>query len=152
LGPTKAIPLNLILCNLLWCSFQAVSQLESLLAGALSSKAQRFLVFMHDRMASKLRKNHWYWIEFLKKAIMTNITVVQDQWGFHLGLQPFLNPLLILCYWVCVEVHLLCSLPITVCAAADSVVYQVTLLPSNNGPCHSEQSCVSGRSAPFLHW
>ena len=33
---------------------------------------------------------------------------------------------------VCVEVSPLCSLPTIVCAAADSVVYQVTLLSSNN--------------------
>ena len=36
---------------------------------------------------------------------------------------------------VYVEVSLLYSLPTTVCAAADNVVYQVTLLPSNNGLC-----------------
>jgi len=47
---------------------------------------------------------------------------------------------------------LLCSLPTTVCAAADSVVYQVTLLPSNNGLQHSEQYCVSGCYAPFQQW
>ena len=39
-----------------------------------------------------------------------------------------------------------------VCAAADSVVHQVALLPSNNGLHHSEQYCVSGRYALFLHW
>ena len=60
----------------------------------------------------------------------------------------------------------LCSLLTTVCAAADSVVDQVTLLPSNDGLWHSEQyllyvrslcslptlivCCKSGRSAPFL--
>jgi len=46
----------------------------------------------------------------------------------------------------------LCSLPITVCAAADSVVHQIALLPSNNGLRHSEKYCTSGRCAPFLHW
>jgi len=39
-----------------------------------------------------------------------------------------------------------------VCAAADSVVHQVALLPSNNGLHHSEQYCVLGRYALFLHW
>ena len=43
----------------------------------------------------------------------------------------------------------LCSLPTTVHAAADSVVYHVALLPSNNGLWHSEKYCTSGRSAPF---
>ena len=53
---------------------------------------------------------------------------------------------------VYVEVSSLRSLPTTVCAAADSVVYQVTLLPSNNGLRHSEQYCVLDHYAPFLHW
>ena len=43
-----------------------------------------------------------------------------------------------------------CSLPTTVYAAADSVVHQVALLPSNNGLQHSEQYCTLGCSAPFL--
>jgi len=38
-----------------------------------------------------------------------------------------------------------------VCAAADGVVDQVTLLPSNNSLQHSEQYCASGYYAPFLH-
>ena len=37
-----------------------------------------------------------------------------------------------------------------VCAAADSVVHQIALLPSNNGLQHSKKYCTSGRSAPFL--
>jgi len=37
-------------------------------------------------------------------------------------------------------------------AAADSVVYQVALLPSNNGLRHSEQYYASDHCAPFLHW
>jgi len=48
-------------------------------------------------------------------------------------------------------IRLLCSFPTTVCAAADSVVDQVALLPSNNGLRYSEQYCVSGRYASFLH-
>ena len=52
---------------------------------------------------------------------------------------------------VCVEVSPLRSLPTTVCAAADSVIYQVALLPSNNGLCHSEKYCMSGCCAPFLY-
>jgi len=43
-----------------------------------------------------------------------------------LGLWPILNPLLILCYLVGVEVSLLCSLPTIVCVAVGSIVYQVT--------------------------
>jgi len=39
-----------------------------------------------------------------------------------------------------------------VCAAADSVIDQVALLPFNNGLWHSEQYYASGRYAPFLHW
>jgi len=35
-------------------------------------------------------------------------------------------------FTVCVEVSPLYSLPITVCAATDSIVYQVAFLPSNN--------------------
>ena len=77
---------------------------------------------------------------------------VHSRQGFHLGLWLFLNPLLILCYEVCVEVSLLRSLPTTVCAAADSVVHQVALLPSNNSLRHSKQYCASGRYASFLHW
>ena len=47
--------------------------------------------------------------------------------GFHLGLWLIQNPLLILCYQVCVEVSLLCSLPTTVCVTVSSVVHQVAL-------------------------
>ena len=39
-----------------------------------------------------------------------------------------------------------------ICAAVDSVVYQVTLLLSNNSLHHSEQYCVLGCCAPFLYW
>ena len=51
---------------------------------------------------------------------------------------------------IVLSIRSLCSLPTTVCAAADSVVYQVALLSSNNGLRHSEQYCTSGRCAPFL--
>jgi len=34
---------------------------------------------------------------------------------------------------IVLSIRLLCSLPTTVCAAVDSVVYQIALLPSNNG-------------------
>ena len=71
---------------------------------------------------------------------------VHTRQGFHLGLWSFLNPLLILRYSVCVEVSPLCSLPTTVYAAVGSVVYQVALLPSNNGLRHSEQYLLYIRS------
>ena len=70
-------------------------------------------------------------IQILHIKQVTNIQ------GFHQGLWPFLNPLLILRYLVYVEVSLLCFIPTTVCIAADSIVYQVALLPSNNGLCSS---------------
>jgi len=52
--------------------------------------------------------------------------------GFHLGLRPGLIPLLILHFELCIEVSPLCSPPTTVCEVADSVVCQVTMLPSFN--------------------
>jgi len=60
---------------------------------------------------------------------------IHNKRGFHLGLWPIQNPLLILCYWDCAEVSPLCSLPTTFCVTVSSVVYQVALLPSNNGLC-----------------
>ena len=39
-----------------------------------------------------------------------------------------------------------------ICAAVDSVVYQVALLLSNNSLHHSEQHCVLDCCAPFLYW
>ena len=39
-----------------------------------------------------------------------------------------------------------------VCAAADSIVDQVALLPSNNSLQHSKQYYISGRAASFLYW
>jgi len=50
------------------------------------------------------------------------ISFVSSKIGSHLGLQPILNPPLILHYFVCVEVSLLCSLPTMVCAAVGSEV------------------------------
>jgi len=70
--------------------------------------------------------------------------------GFHLGLWPNLNPLLIVCYQVCVDVSLLCSLLTMVHVTMSSVVSWVALLPSYNGLCNSEQCCLLGHSAPFL--
>ena len=52
--------------------------------------------------------------------------------GFHAGLWPGLIPLLILHFELYAEVSPLCSLPTTVCGAADSVVCQVAMLPSFN--------------------
>ena len=57
------------------------------------------------------------------------ISFVSSKKGFYLGLQPILNPLLILHYFVCVEVSLLCSLPTMVCAMVGSQVI-VSLLCS----------------------
>jgi len=75
-------------------------------------------------------------------VVPTSIQTLHIKWvtniqGFHQGLQLFLNPLLILRYLVYVEVSLLCSIPTTVYTATDSIVYQVALLPSNNGLCSS---------------
>jgi len=83
--------------------------------------------------------------------------------GFHLGLRPFLNPLLILCYSVCVEVsplhslpttvctvlsiRLLCSLPTTVCVTVSNIVHQVTVLPAFTDNLHC---CASDCCALFL--
>ena len=53
---------------------------------------------------------------------------------------------------IVLSIRLLCSLSTTVCVVTDSIVYQVTLLSSNNSLCYSEQYCVSGCSALFLHW
>ena len=36
--------------------------------------------------------------------------------------------------------------------AADNVIDQVTLLPSNNGLRHNKQYCMLGCSTPFLYW
>ena len=69
---------------------------------------------------------------------------------------------------VCVEVSPLRSLPTTVCAAADSVVHQVALLPLTT-VCDTVRNIVrqvallpsftgnlycymSGHCVPFLHW
>jgi len=111
----------------------------------------------------KEKDNYYFSLDFTEFIWMKSWTMCQchhshisscihSRQGFHLGLWPFLNPLLILCYKVCVEVSLLHSLPTTICAAVGSVVCQVALLPPNNGLCYSEQCCMSGHSAPFLHW
>ena len=53
--------------------------------------------------------------------------------GFHLGLWPNLNPLLILSQVdIVLSGRLLCSLPPTVCIIVCSVVCQVAMLPSSN--------------------
>ena len=55
------------------------------------------------------------------------------EWGFYLGLQPNLNPLLILSkVYIVLSVRLLCSLSPTVYVIVYSVVCQVTVLPSSN--------------------
>jgi len=54
-------------------------------------------------------------------------------WGFYLGLQPNLNPLLILSKVdIVLSIRLLCSLPPIVCVIVYNVVCQVTVLPSSN--------------------
>jgi len=53
---------------------------------------------------------------------------------------------------IVLSIRSLFSFSTMICTAADSVVYQVTLLPSNNSLHHSEQYCVLGCCAPFLHW
>jgi len=70
--------------------------------------------------------------------------------GFHLGLWPNLNPLLIVCYQVCVDVSLLCSLLTIVYVTMSSVVSQVALFPSYNSLCNSKQYCLLGHFIPFL--
>jgi len=58
---------------------------------------------------------------------MTELHHLYKVQGFHLGLQPNLNPLLILHYEVCVEVSLLCSLPTTVHVIVSGVVYFISM-------------------------
>jgi len=67
--------------------------------------------------------------------LIYNFLILYECTRFSSGPPAFLNSLLILCYEVCVEVSPLCSLATTVCAAVDSVVYQIALLPSNNSLC-----------------
>ena len=57
---------------------------------------------------------------------------IHSRRGFHPGLWPGLIPLLILCFELCVEISPLCSSSTTICEVADSVVCQVTMLPSFN--------------------
>ena len=57
---------------------------------------------------------------------------IHSRRGFHPGLWPGLIPLLILHFELCVEVSLLCFPPTTICEVVDSVVCQVTMLPSFN--------------------
>jgi len=52
--------------------------------------------------------------------------------GFHLGFRPGLIPLLILRFELCVKVSPLRFPLTTVCEVADSIVCQVTILPSFN--------------------
>jgi len=86
------------------------------------------------------------------------------QQGFHLGLWPFLNPLVIkfvlksVCYapflqWsaqlqIVLSIRLLCSLLTMVCVIVSNIVHQVTMLPSFTGNLHC---CASGCCAPFYH-
>ena len=81
----------------------------------------------------KEKGNHYFSLDFTEFIWMKSWTMCQchhshipscihSRQGFHLGLWPFLNPLLILHHFVCVEVSLLCSLPTIVCAMVGSQV------------------------------
>ena len=57
--------------------------------------------------------------------------------------------LFVLVYVSFCTLSLLCFLPTIVCAAADSIIYQIALLPFNNGLRSSRQCCSLGYFAPF---